>query len=121
MSPGQPDAMVARRGCSGQNTIEYAVFLVVITAAFLAMATYVMRGISGKLRASSDSIGEQYGPASTTSKLTTTYSSLSTTTTLIQKDRDVNSDGIIDGNVMVTKTTLDAPETTNRTGFENVD
>lgn len=104
----------------GQSTVEYAVFVVVLTAAITAMAVYIKRGMAGRLRSSADSMGEQYGPGSTQSNLTTSLTSISTTTSTLMKDQDVNGDGVIDGNVMITKTTLDAPEVTSRTGSENV-
>ena len=82
------------RRCSGQTIVEYAVFLVALIAAITGMMGYMKRGISGRMRSTADSIGEQYGPAETTSKLTTTFTG--------------------------TTTTIDEPETSNRTGTEDV-
>lgn len=104
----------------GQTTMEYAVFLVVLCAALLSMAVYIKRGIAGRLREASNSIGEQYGPRATTSSLTTTLTSKTTTTSLLKFDQDVNGDGAADSDVMITTTTLDQPEVSNRTGVENV-
>ena len=51
----------------GQNTLEYAVVIAVIVAALLAMQNYIKRGIQGKMKASTDDIGEQFSPQYTAS------------------------------------------------------
>jgi uncharacterized protein (UPF0333 family) len=59
----------------GQSTLEYAVLIVVIIGALLAMQVYVKRGVQGKLRESTDSIGDQFSPGYTTyNKTTHSYS-----------------------------------------------
>ena len=103
-----------------QTTVEYAVFAVALSAAFLGMVVYMKRGISGRMRDAADSVGEQYGPGETTSNLTTTVTGTSTTVSEMKADQDVNGDGTPDGSVMYTTTTIDAPETTTRTGTEDV-
>ena len=105
----------------GQTTAEYAIFAVVLMAALAGMAVYVKRGISGKLRETANSIGEQYGPATTTSNMTTKVTATSTTTSRLQKDQDVDGDSKVDGNVVITTTKLDAPEITDRSGYETID
>jgi Flp pilus assembly pilin Flp len=65
------------RGKKGQNTLEYAVIIAVVVAGLIAMQTYIKRGVQGKLRSSTDSIGEQYSPSNTTGTYTTTTSSVS--------------------------------------------
>ncbi len=55
----------------GQSTLEYAVLIVVIIAALIAMQVYLKRGLQGRLRESSDQIGEQFSPGYTTSNRTT--------------------------------------------------
>ncbi len=62
----------------GQSTLEYAVLIVVIIAALVAMQVYLKRGIQGRMRESSDQIGDQFSPGYTTSNLTTTTYSQST-------------------------------------------
>jgi len=49
----------------GQGTLEYAVIIAVIVAALIAMQNYVKRGMQGKLRESTDNIGEQFAPKDT--------------------------------------------------------
>jgi uncharacterized protein (UPF0333 family) len=46
----------------GQSTLEYAVVIAVVVAALVAMQAYVKRGLQGKLRASTDEIGDQFSP-----------------------------------------------------------
>ena len=59
----------------GQSTLEYAVLIVVIIAALIAMQVYLKRGIQGRMRESSDQIGDQFSPGYTTSnRLVTTAS-----------------------------------------------
>lgn len=77
----------------GQSTLEYAVLIVVIIAALIAMQVYLKRGIQGRMRESSDQIGEQFSPGITTSNITTnTYTkstentdAFSTTTDIINQ------------------------------------
>lgn len=59
----------------GQSTLEYAVLIVVIIAALIAMQVYLKRGIQGRVRESADQIGEQFSPGYTISnRYTQTYS-----------------------------------------------
>jgi len=51
----------------GQSTLEYAVLIVVIIAALIAMQVYLKRGLQGRLRESSDQIGDQFSPGYTVS------------------------------------------------------
>lgn len=54
----------------GQSTLEYAVIIVVVAAALLAMQIYMKRGVQGKMRESTDSIGEQFDAVDTESSFT---------------------------------------------------
>ena len=47
----------------GQSTLEYALIIAVVVSALLLMQHYVKRGVAGKLRSSSDEIGDQFDPA----------------------------------------------------------
>lgn len=102
----------------GQSSIEYAVLIALIVAACLAMQVYAKRGLSGRIRASADSIGEQYAPNKTTGTFTTTIASDTTTTSKLVKDRDVG--GGTKADVMVTTTTINN-DSTSKTGSETVD
>ena len=87
----------------GQSTLEYAVLIVVIIAALIAMQVYLKRGLQGRMRESSDQIGEQFSPGYTTSNRTTSTSS--------------NSVEVNDG--FSTVTTINN-QWQNRSGTENV-
>lgn len=57
----------------GQSTLEYAVLIVIIIAALLAMNQYIKRGLQGRLKSATDDIGDQFSPGNTNySKVTTT-------------------------------------------------
>ena len=68
----------------GQSTLEYALLIAVIVAGLIAMQVYLKRGYQGRLRESTDEIGEQYSPGYTTGT-TTTASSSTTRDTVANK------------------------------------
>ena len=104
--------MTPRRG---QSALEYGALVVVVAAALAGMAVYMKRAVSGKLRSSSDSVGEQYHPRATTSNLTmSTRGTTKTTSTML-------IDQIVAGTkVNVLESTTVSDQTTNRTGTEDV-
>lgn len=86
------------RAKKGQSTLEYVIMIVVIAAALVAMQAYIKRGVQGKLRSSTDGIGEQYSPGITTGGYTTTTGSTSneavtagggTTTSITRGDQGI--------------------------------
>lgn len=66
--------MLLRRE-KGQSTVEYAIIVAVVISALLAMQFWMRRGVMGKLRDSSDSIGDQFNPFEATSNVTRTFDS----------------------------------------------
>ena len=76
----------------GQSTLEYAVLIVVIIAALIAMQVYLKRGLQGRVRQSSDQIGEQYSPGYTESSQVTNASAHTTE----MQDRAFSRTQIID-------------------------
>jgi Flp pilus assembly pilin Flp len=56
----------------GQSTLEYAVLIVIIIAALLAMNQYIKRGLQGRLKSATDDIGDQFSPGNTNSTKTVT-------------------------------------------------
>lgn len=48
------------RQFKGQSTLEYAVLVVIIIAALLSLQAYIKRGVQGRLRKSTDDIGDQF-------------------------------------------------------------
>ncbi len=79
----------------GQSTLEYGILIAVVVGALIAMSIYMKRGLQGRLRSSSDDIGEQYSAGQTVSNFTTTTDSAMkevlsagvTTTTISQDER----------------------------------
>jgi uncharacterized protein (UPF0333 family) len=61
-----------RHSSRGQSTLEYVILLGFVIAALIAMGIYMKRGMQGKLRESTDQVGEQYSAGNTTSDYTTT-------------------------------------------------
>ena len=74
-----------------QSTLEYVIIVSVVVGALLVMQIYMKRGIQGKMRESTDQIGEQFDISKTsfttkrerTGKTTQLTSGGSTTTTIL--------------------------------------
>ena len=45
-----------------QSAVEYAMVLIVVMGAFVAIGTYIKRGIQGRMRDATDDMGDQYDP-----------------------------------------------------------
>lgn len=65
----------------GQSTLEYALLISVVVAALIAVNLYMKRGVMGKLKESSDDIGQQFDPENGYSVSWKTSSTGETTTT----------------------------------------
>lgn len=59
----------------GQSTVEYALIIAVVVAGLLLMQHYIKRGYAGKLKESSDDMGEQFDPSAYTATYTKTKTS----------------------------------------------
>ena len=59
----------------GQSTLEYAVLIIIVIGALLSIQVYIKRGIQGRLKSSSDDIGDQFSVGNTNVTKTTTVSS----------------------------------------------
>jgi uncharacterized protein (UPF0333 family) len=55
----------------GQSTLEYVILIGFVVAALIAIGVYMKRGIQGRLKESSDQVGDQYSAGNTTAKYTT--------------------------------------------------
>ena len=88
----------------GQSTLEYALIIAVVVGGLLIMQYYVKRGLSGRLKQTSDEIGEQYDPTTYTGSFGVSQSS-DTRQTVQNKE---------------TRTTHLADQTNTRTGTETV-
>lgn len=67
--------MRAKNFNKGQSVLEYAILVVVVVGALLAMQWYMKGGYQGRLRSASDDLGEQYSPTQVQSTITTTSTS----------------------------------------------
>ena len=56
----------------GQTTLEVVILIGFVAAALIAMGINMKRGIQGRLRDSTDQVGEQYSAGNTTGTYTTT-------------------------------------------------
>jgi hypothetical protein len=55
--------------------LEYAILILIVIVALLAMQTYLKRGVQGRVRESTDNIGEAYSPGYTNSEFVLTSTS----------------------------------------------
>jgi len=62
----------------GQSTLEYAVIIAVVVAALVGMQAYIKRGLQGKMKESTDQIGEQFSPGHTSMNSTITSNTFTT-------------------------------------------
>ncbi|MBU0547988.1 MAG: hypothetical protein KJ710_01085 [Candidatus Omnitrophica bacterium] len=59
------------RKIRGQSTLEYVILVGFVVAALIAMGIYMKRGYEGRIKESTDQIGQQYSAGNTTSSYTT--------------------------------------------------
>ena len=71
-----------KRKNRGQSSLEYAILLILLMAAFLAAQNYVKRGVQGRWKDSVDQLGEQYDPRTADTDIIQTMSS-STNTSIV--------------------------------------
>ena len=71
----------------GQTSMEYAVMIMVVIGALLAIQNYMKRGLQGRWKAHIDELGEQYDPRTAATELTQTLSS-QTNTAIISMNTD---------------------------------
>ncbi len=90
---------------TGQSTLEYALIIAVVIAALIAIQVYMRRSVTGRLRSSSDQIGDQYG-VKTYSRGVSTIGGVNTGggTTTTHETRVPNSDGGILSNITAAET-----------------
>ena len=92
------------RKMRGQSTLEYAVLIIIIIGALLAIQVYVKRGVQGRLRSAADDIGDQFSPGNT---------NVTKSTTVGSSTRDTFISG-------VTNSTLRGDEATITTMSQNI-
>ena len=108
-----------RKRNQAQAAIEYAMVVICLVGALLAMRIYMKRSIQGRLREAADSFGEQYAPRHITDSVITTTQTGTTTVEAVEDEKlNPAAEG---GKVFGLKTTTITDETTKRTGHENLD
>ncbi len=83
----------------GQSTLEYAILIVIVIGALIAIQFYIKRGIQGRFKQSTDDIGDQFSPANTEytrtvttgSKTTESFSAGVTESTILDGDETTTS------------------------------
>ena len=100
-----------------QSTLEYAMIVVILVAALIAMQIYIKRSMQGRLRAIADDLGQQYAPKNTTSDITIT--SESDQDTKVETIRQYNATKQADELKTTTTITINK-ETDTRSGNETV-
>ena len=95
-----------RKHKKAQSTLEYAVLIAVVVAAFLIMSIYMKRGVSGSLQSSADDLGEQFHITNTSGG--------------IRKDYIINPSPIgMGARSKTVRTIVDATDTTDSKLFYN--
>ncbi len=94
-----------------QSALEVTVVIAVFVAALLGMVTYIKRGIQGNFRSSADQLGSEYEPEKTTADRTYTDDSFTFTESVTVED----------GNKVKTIATSNGIDSTNRSGWEEVE
>lgn len=113
--------MHRRTGNKAQTILEFAVFTACLIAAFVVMASYVKRGIAGRLRAVSDGMGEQYDPGNTQSNITTSQESeTSSITYRIPDDDPAKTDPDVQMAYFTVREDRIDKDVTTRQGYEEV-
>ena len=51
-----------KRQKKGQTLVEYITIIIIVMGVFLAMGSYIKRGIQGRWKSVTDDLGDQYDP-----------------------------------------------------------
>ena len=78
------------------STLEFAVVILAVVAALLAIHLYMRRSVLGRLKDSSDKIGRQFD----TDNFTSAYQEEADGKTITQEDRNV-TDGSLESNILL--------------------
>ena len=100
----------------GQNTMEYAILVGVIAIALLVMRSYIKRGVQGKFKEATDSVGQQFSLGSTDQSSQTIVRSQSTERVTL---RDTTGLGVAAGNVTTGVLDNDLVSYSNTTSFQD--
>ncbi len=64
--------LLRKKNKKGQSAVEYAVLIMIVIGAMIAISGYVKRGIQGRMKQATDDIGKQFSPGNTNAELSTT-------------------------------------------------
>lgn len=103
---------------TGQSIVEYAALIAIVVAVLIAMQIYIKRGISGRLRAASDDIGEQYEPKKTTSDFTIRLFSNRMEKVRTEERGTLGNVTISESDIIQEKTTREGSETIGELGTD---
>lgn len=108
---------------SGQATLEYAVVIIVLSAALVAMLIYLKRGVQGRLRSEADQLGQSYSPGNTESAITVSRNSeiiTNVVSVITAVDKEIDGQTFkydrIDSSTVITTES----DTESRNGYEKV-
>jgi len=73
---------------TGQSTLEFSVFAIVVIGALLTMQIYIKRGVQGRWRESIDDIGEQYDPRHSDNLTVDTQTATAVTNIFLEEQAD---------------------------------
>lgn len=82
----------------GQSTLEYAVLVMIIIAALLTIQNYVKRGVQGRLKSSSDDIGDQFSVGNQNA-IKTTHTVSTTNEQFGMAGQGISTSAIIDNEI----------------------
>jgi hypothetical protein len=73
-----------------QSLLEYSVILIIVMGAFLAIGSYIKRGIQGRWKSATDDLGDQYDPRVANSAIEYRLNTTSITTIRLVPDESLN-------------------------------
>lgn len=79
---------MAFKKSKGQTLIEYTVLITIVLGVFVAVGTYVKRGIQGRWKAATDDLGDQYDPRKAVTDVKQTIKSNSITSIMAYEAND---------------------------------
>ena len=95
----------------GQTTLEVVILIGFVVAALIAMGVYIKRGIQGRLRSSTDQIGEQYSAQHTTSTYTTSVN--------LEQDEVTSTGGVVETEIKTNEQKRTGEETVSSLADED--
>ena len=124
---GRVNFFTRRQGknTKAQSALEFALVIVCVVAALLAMGKYIRRGMQGRLRLNVEPLGKQYDPNTTSGSYVTTANSSSRLVTATQTEKrvyiDLDEDGVLEDVVFGRNSTNTFSSNATESGHEVTD